>query len=89
MQYLVTFFSVSAALHFDNLVKKRGATSEVVPVPRVLSSSCGYSVTVSEYDYEDILVVLHDYDIEWEKVFRLSNSNENESYEELAENPEF
>lgn len=41
MEYIVTFFTQSAAFKFERLLKSMDLKVSLMPVPRKLSSSCG------------------------------------------------
>ena len=43
-QYIATFFSHFGAIRFQHLCAERGYHSQLSPVPRALSSSCGTCV---------------------------------------------
>ena len=43
-QYIATFFSHFGAIRFQHLCAERGYQSQLSPVPRALSSSCGTCV---------------------------------------------
>jgi len=40
-EYIAIFFTHSGAIKFDRFCKKNNITSELMPVPRKLSSNCG------------------------------------------------
>lgn len=43
-QYMALFYTQSAAIKFERDMKNRRIISELIPVPRFLSSSCGIAV---------------------------------------------
>ncbi|MDR0550434.1 MAG: DUF3343 domain-containing protein [Spirochaetaceae bacterium] len=47
MKLFVTFHSVSSALMLEAAAKERGLSCAVIPVPRNLSSSCGYAAEIA------------------------------------------
>lgn len=49
MEYLALFFTQSGAIQFYNILKQKGLSAEMMPVPRSLSSSCGIAVKL-RYD---------------------------------------
>ncbi len=54
----------------ERALKGRGIGSTVVPVPRDLSSSCGYAVEADWNDAAPLLAdMMNECGIEWEKVF--------------------
>lgn len=67
---LVTFHSVSAALFLEKLLDARGVLCRIIPVPRSLSSSCGYAAEVSGMEQAALSPVLTEHEIEWEAVYR-------------------
>lgn len=65
---LVTFYSVSSALLLDKLLQKQGAASSVIPVPRELSSSCGYALETDGRS-SSLIPFMDEEEIEWEAVY--------------------
>ena len=39
--YVATFYSTSQALRFEKIMKSNGQQVTMIPVPRIISSSCG------------------------------------------------
>lgn len=62
--YLILFFTHSGAIKFQRNIRSFGADCTLMPVPRVLSSSCGICGKLSTLD--DIKVFLNE---DVEKVF--------------------
>ncbi len=50
MNYIATFYTHAAALMTNRTLLKKGLSSKLAPVPRVLSSSCGTCVMYSSDD---------------------------------------
>ena len=67
---LVTFYSVSSALFAQKVVAKAGVNCTVIPVPRSVSSSCGYALEILSADAGKLADELNKADIEWETVYR-------------------
>jgi hypothetical protein len=67
---MVTFHSVSSALIVETAGKERGFFCSLVPVPRVLSSSCGYAASVEAETSGGLLELLRCLRVEWEAVYR-------------------
>ena len=65
----VTFHSVSSALLMEAQMKEAG-NCRVVPVPRALSSSCGYAAQLEMEEAPLIALLQEDDAIEWEGVYR-------------------
>ncbi len=42
MYYVITFPTTHLALKYDKTIKKNGLNSKLIPVPRKLSSNCGF-----------------------------------------------
>ncbi|MEG0273070.1 MAG: DUF3343 domain-containing protein [Hydrogenoanaerobacterium sp.] len=77
-QYIATFHTHLAALCTDRTLRAIGVTTQMTPVPRKLSSSCG---TCVRYAAEDAHLDKMDTDVE--SVYSLSASDE---YELLYKN---
>ena len=60
-KYVATFYTHFGALKFNKDCKKMSITSKQMPVPRVLSSSCGTCVS---FETDDIATVLKSLDLE-------------------------
>ena len=60
-KYVATFYTHFGALKFNKECKKISVPSKQMPVPRVLSSSCGTCVA---FETDDIKTVLGSLDLE-------------------------
>jgi hypothetical protein len=70
MDLLVTFETVSAALEGELLVKDMGIPCRIIPVPRALSASCGYALSVEAGDAGEFCGGLRDRGVSFVRVFR-------------------
>ena len=61
MNYVATFYTHAAALLTNRSLQANGHRSQMGPVPRALSSSCGTCVM---YTAEDACLALMDQDVE-------------------------
>lgn len=50
--YIVTFFTHSGAVAYRRYLAKMSIEADMMPVPRILSSSCGVCLN---FDFDDIL----------------------------------
>jgi len=65
--YIATFFTHYDALVFFGLLKEKGITAKLMPVPRKVSASCG---TCCSYAFDDSQVDFFDYeDYEIEAIY--------------------
>ena len=69
-EYTAIFFTHSGAIKFDRFCKKNDITSELMPVPRKLSSNCGIC---SKFCYDNKIDNLISDEIE--KIYE-TNANE-------------
>ncbi|MEG2421721.1 MAG: DUF3343 domain-containing protein [Oscillospiraceae bacterium] len=77
-RYIATFHTHLAALRTDRTLKALGVSSQMMPVPRRLSSSCGTCLCYdAQTDHQA------DMDTDWETIYRLTGS---ESYQLLHKN---
>ena len=51
MNYIATFFSHFGAIRFEKLCRSKNIPAKLMPVPRLLSSSCGTCVSYECMDY--------------------------------------
>ncbi|MEG1105052.1 MAG: DUF3343 domain-containing protein [Oscillospiraceae bacterium] len=77
-QYLATFHTHLAALRTDRSLRGHGVASQMMPVPRVLSSSCG---TCLRYTASHAHLAQMDADVE--SVYHICA---NDTYEQLCKN---
>lgn len=68
---VILFFSNSYSIWTSKELKKRGITHKMIPVPRHLSSDCGYCVRISSNDTELIKSVLSEKGIEYDSIVAL------------------
>lgn len=61
MKYIATFYTHVAAMMTHRTMKGKGLVSQMAPVPRALSSSCGTCVL---YESDDPCFALLDRDVE-------------------------
>jgi len=54
MNYIATFYSHFGAMHAKKLCDKAGIPARLMPVPRLLSSSCGTCVRMDAPDADSI-----------------------------------
>jgi hypothetical protein len=86
MNLLVTFETVSAALEGEIIVKELGLPCRIIPVPRALSASCGYAVSVETGDAEGFREGLRRRGASFVRIFRRAAAPEKGgTYEVLAE----
>lgn len=70
MDYVAVFFTHSGAIKYDKYLKSKDINSELMPIPRKLSSNCGIG---SKFKYsEDINTIISE-DIE--KLFSLQGND--------------
>lgn len=71
--YVATFHSVSQALRFEKLLFSQGVTVRLIPVPRVLSSSCGIAARFGEDVYPQITQLVQTGHAELDGVYRFTH----------------
>lgn len=84
---LVTFFSVSAALYTQKLLAARGLRCKVVPVPRTISSSCGYALEALGLPTDALAELLGQTNAEWAELYQQVTHGKSERYELAIVNP--
>jgi len=65
---VILFYSNSNSIWTSKELKKRGIDHKMVPVPRHLSSDCGYCVRIKKDETELIQSVLIEKGIEFDKI---------------------
>jgi len=71
--YVATFHSVSQALRFEKMLLSQSVTVKLIPVPRVLSSSCGIAARFGEDVYPKITELAQRDLAELEGVYRFTH----------------
>ena len=65
---VILFPSSTQSIWTSRLLKKAGVERKMVPVPRTLSSDCGYCVRIRSVDIETAKEVLHKAGIEFTRI---------------------
>ncbi len=68
---VILFFSNSYSIWTSKELKKRGIDHKMIPVPRHLSSDCGYCVRINKNDVEMIQSILTEKGIEFDGIVAL------------------
>jgi hypothetical protein len=70
--HVATFHSVSQALRFEKLLVQRGLDIKMIPVPRVISSSCGIAARFNDDDLQPVRTILEAGEAEAEGLYHLT-----------------
>lgn len=73
---IVTFYTVSSALYLETLLAAQEVPCRIIPVPRALSSSCGYAAEVADIAPKALISLLSEYELEWEAIYRAASGEE-------------
>lgn len=84
MTYLISFYSVSSALLTNKTLQAKKIKSIVVPVPRVISSSCGYAVEVESEKELPLIRMLEEEGEEWEHLYQIGREGKNTTYHQIG-----
>ncbi len=68
---VILYHSNNHAIWTGKILKKRGIYHKMIPVPRHLSSDCGYCVEILSSDVPDIEILLKEFGVEYERVEEL------------------
>jgi len=68
---VILYHSTNHAIWTKKILKKRGIYHKMIPVPRHLSSDCGYCVEIRSEDTRTIEEILHEYGVEYVRVENL------------------
>lgn len=71
--YVATFHSVSQALRFEKLTQNENIDVKMIPVPRVISSSCGIAAKFSAEVLTDVVTLLSSDRVAVEELYRFEN----------------
>lgn len=73
--YVATFHSTHQALDFEKVLLKNSLEVKMIPVPRLLSSSCGIAARFSADQWESVCSLLLSGEAGLESLFYLQNRN--------------
>jgi len=65
---VILFHSNNHSIRMSNILKKKGIDHKMIPVPRHLSSDCGYCVRIKSSDREIVLKIIEEFDVEFDKI---------------------
>ena len=68
---VILFFSNNYAIWTSRVLKKEGVIYKMIPVPRQLSSDCGYCVRIQNKDKPAIMSLLTAKGIEFDRIEEL------------------
>ena len=69
MDYAVILVdSISLGLRIESLMIKEGLSYKLIPVPRHLSSDCGFCVRIHKKDSETVQNLLQEHKIEFQAI---------------------
>jgi len=75
---IVTFHNTHFALKAKKLLQRNGKRIETIPVPRELSSECGFCCKVLWDEIEEIERIFRDNNVEIDSVYRWERDEEKE-----------
>lgn len=61
---------MSEVLRFERILKEAGIEIVLMPVPRSLSTSCGTCAKTREEDYDKIMVLVEEENIEYDNIYK-------------------
>ena len=68
MEAIILFHSTNYAIWAQDLLKENSITCKMIPVPRDLSSDCGYCVRVTPNDLKVSESLLKENDVEYDRI---------------------
>lgn len=83
--YVATFKSVSQALRFEAALQKENLDVKMIPVPRVISSSCGIAARITSDEIGVVSELLQSRVAEIEDLYRFSGEGKKMQAEHISE----
>ncbi len=68
---IILFHSSNHAMWTKDILTENGIDNTLIPVPRDLSSDCGYCVKISYDDKKRVEALLSENDIEFDKLVKI------------------
>jgi hypothetical protein len=75
---IITFHNTHFALKTKKVLEKSGKQFETIPVPRELSSDCGFCCKVPWEEKDGIVTILRENNIEMDSIYRWERDEEME-----------
>ena len=69
---VILFFSSNHAMWTKDILKENNIDNKLIPVPRELSSDCGYCVEIKSDDRFSVEKLLKENEIEFDKIVEIS-----------------
>jgi hypothetical protein len=83
--HVATFHSVSQALRFEKLLQQRELQVKMIPVPRIISSSCGIAARFADEELPRVKALLIKGEAEAERVYHLTYPNKKLRAEQITD----
>ncbi|HHX75239.1 MAG TPA: DUF3343 domain-containing protein [Firmicutes bacterium] len=81
--YVASFHSISQALRFEKLLQTKAIGVKMIPVPRLISSSCGIAARFEEADYPAVASLLAAGDGDAYEVYLFTSEGKNAQAERV------
>ena len=65
---VILFHSNNHSIRMSNILKKKDIDHKMIPVPRHLSSDCGYCVRLKSSDREIVMTIIEENNVEFDKI---------------------
>lgn len=65
---VILFHSNNHSIRMSNILKKNSVTHRMIPVPRHLSSDCGYCVRISNSDADTVKNLIEQNSVEFDRI---------------------
>lgn len=73
--HVILFHSTSYAIWTSKILKKKGIKHKMIPVPRHISSDCGYCVRILRKDADKIRETIENNQIEYEDILPMNKQH--------------
>lgn len=81
---LLVFQSTNFAMQAESLLKKEGINVQLMPTPREITVSCGFSIKIAEEDIKNILEFIRNKVINVKAIYSISIEGNNRIIEEIG-----
>lgn len=65
---VILFHSNNHSIRMSNILKKNAVDHKMIPVPRHLSSDCGYCVRIKSSDIDAVTKLIEQNNVEFDKI---------------------
>ncbi|MCL1864612.1 MAG: DUF3343 domain-containing protein [Spirochaetes bacterium] len=68
---VILFYSNNHSIGMSNILKKNGIEHKMIPIPRHLSSDCGYCIRVENSKLDNVIKLIEVNSVEFDRIEKI------------------